>query len=97
MVAKKGIHSTEQGERPRNPPTNRRARRGSSVRPGEGQTAAGSNPLERVDCDMVCIQGGEAGGHTGDIASSVLIPQCVDVCRGKTSPLTGGIVSRVIG
>ena len=31
-------------------------------------------------------------GHTGAIATSVLIPQCVDACRGRTSPLHGGPV-----
>lgn len=31
--------------------------------------------------DMVCPQGGEGGGHTGDIANSVLIPAVVDVAR----------------
>lgn len=39
--------------------------------------------------DIICAQGSEAGGHTGDIATTVLIPQCVDECRGKVSPLTG--------
>eukprot|EP00929_Paragymnodinium_shiwhaense_P066703 TRINITY_DN33490_c0_g1_i2.p1 TRINITY_DN33490_c0_g1~~TRINITY_DN33490_c0_g1_i2.p1 ORF type:complete len:334 (-),score=75.51 TRINITY_DN33490_c0_g1_i2:123-1124(-) len=39
--------------------------------------------------DMICAQGGEGGGHTGDIATSVLLPLCVDACRGKKSPLTG--------
>ena len=39
--------------------------------------------------DIICAQGSEAGGHTGDIATTVLIPQCVDACRGKMSPLTG--------
>merc|ERR1712032_1305568 len=33
--------------------------------------------------------GGEGGGHTGDIATSILIPKVVDACRGKISPLTG--------
>merc|ERR1719471_2574702 len=42
-----------------------------------------------VGVDLICAQGGEAGGHTGDIATSVLIPGCVDACKGKTSPLTG--------
>merc|ERR1719399_2571327 len=28
--------------------------------------------------DIICAQGGEAGGHTGDIATSVLIPKVVD-------------------
>ncbi len=40
-------------------------------------------------CDIICAQGTEAGGHTGDLATSVLIPATVDVCAGKESPLTG--------
>mmetsp|Transcript_91318 Transcript_91318/g.221739 ORF Transcript_91318/g.221739 Transcript_91318/m.221739 type:complete len:409 (+) Transcript_91318:109-1335(+) len=35
-------------------------------------------------------QGGEGGGHTGEVATSILIPKVVDLCRGKTSKLTGG-------
>ncbi|KAI1852392.1 hypothetical protein JX265_003841 [Neoarthrinium moseri] len=31
--------------------------------------------------DLICAQGGEGGGHTGDIANSVLIPAVVDVAR----------------
>jgi len=40
-------------------------------------------------CDIICAQGGEGGGHTGDVASSILLPKCVDAVRGKTSSLTG--------
>lgn len=36
-----------------------------------------------VGMDVICAQGTEAGGHTGDIATLPLIPQCVDACRGK--------------
>lgn len=39
--------------------------------------------------DIVCAQGGEGGGHTGDIANSILIPTVVDVARKYNSPLTG--------
>ncbi|EOD50542.1 putative 2-nitropropane dioxygenase protein [Neofusicoccum parvum UCRNP2] len=39
--------------------------------------------------DIVCAQGGEGGGHTGDIANSILIPAVVDVARRYRSPLTG--------
>mmetsp|Transcript_85824 Transcript_85824/g.134205 ORF Transcript_85824/g.134205 Transcript_85824/m.134205 type:complete len:365 (-) Transcript_85824:83-1177(-) len=39
--------------------------------------------------DIICAQGGEGGGHTGDVATSILIPMVVDACRGKISPLTG--------
>eukprot|EP00656_Telonema_subtile_P001075 TRINITY_DN10513_c0_g1_i2.p1 TRINITY_DN10513_c0_g1~~TRINITY_DN10513_c0_g1_i2.p1 ORF type:complete len:382 (+),score=109.89 TRINITY_DN10513_c0_g1_i2:143-1288(+) len=47
--------------------------------------------------DMICVQGGEGGGHTGEIASSILIPMVVDACRGKLSPLTGKQVPVVAG
>lgn len=33
--------------------------------------------------DIICAQGTEAGGHTGDVATFPLIPQCVDLCRGQ--------------
>ena len=39
--------------------------------------------------DLICAQAGEAGGHTGDIPASLLIPACVDAVRGHRSPLTG--------
>ncbi|EGO60805.1 hypothetical protein NEUTE1DRAFT_76281 [Neurospora tetrasperma FGSC 2508] len=35
----------------------------------------------QLGVDMVCAQGGEGGGHTGDVANSVLIPSVVDVAR----------------
>lgn len=39
--------------------------------------------------DLICAQGGEGGGHTGSVPTSLLIPRCVDLCKGHTSPLTG--------
>jgi len=39
--------------------------------------------------DIICCQGGEGGGHTGDTPFSVLIPACVDICKNAISPLTG--------
>merc|ERR1711976_990888 len=39
--------------------------------------------------DIICAQGGEGGGHTGEVATSISIPMVVDLCRGKNSPLTG--------
>lgn len=45
-----------------------------------------------VGVDLICAQGGEGGGHTGDVATSILIPKVVDACRGRKSPLTGGPV-----
>jgi NAD(P)H-dependent flavin oxidoreductase YrpB (nitropropane dioxygenase family) len=39
--------------------------------------------------DIVCAQGGEGGGHTGDISGTILIPSVVDVARRYKSPLTG--------
>merc|ERR1712039_939257 len=42
--------------------------------------------------DFVIAQGYEAGGHTGDVATMVLIPQCVDACKGKISAFYGEAV-----
>ena len=39
--------------------------------------------------DMIIYQGGEGGGHTGDVPLSVLGPRVVDLVRGRKSPLTG--------
>ncbi|KAF8123790.1 2-nitropropane dioxygenase [Boletus edulis] len=39
--------------------------------------------------DIICAQGGEGGGHTGDIPFSILIPAVVDLCKNARSPLTG--------
>jgi NAD(P)H-dependent flavin oxidoreductase YrpB (nitropropane dioxygenase family) len=47
--------------------------------------------------DMICAQGGEGGGHTGDVPTSVLIPKVVDLCKGHVSPLNGGPVLVVAG
>jgi NAD(P)H-dependent flavin oxidoreductase YrpB (nitropropane dioxygenase family) len=46
--------------------------------------------------DMVCAQGGEGGGHTGDVATSVLVPAVVDVARGYRPPLLGGATALVV-
>merc|ERR1740130_92789 len=42
--------------------------------------------------DLICAQGGEGGGHTGEVATSILIPKVVDLVKGHVSPLTGGPV-----
>jgi NAD(P)H-dependent flavin oxidoreductase YrpB (nitropropane dioxygenase family) len=42
--------------------------------------------------DIICAQGGEGGGHTGDIPTTVLIPAVVEICNKAKSPLTGGPV-----
>jgi len=39
--------------------------------------------------DIICAQGGEGGGHTGDVATSILIPAVVDICKNKVSKFTG--------
>jgi NAD(P)H-dependent flavin oxidoreductase YrpB (nitropropane dioxygenase family) len=39
--------------------------------------------------DIICAQGGEGGGHTGDIPTTVLIPAVVQAVQGYKSPMTG--------
>jgi NAD(P)H-dependent flavin oxidoreductase YrpB (nitropropane dioxygenase family) len=42
-----------------------------------------------VGADLICAQGGEAGGHTGDIPFSILLSACAEICNRYTSPLLG--------
>ncbi|KAK5993853.1 putative nitronate monooxygenase [Cladobotryum mycophilum] len=46
--------------------------------------------------DIVCPQGGEGGGHTGDVANSVLIPAVVDVARQYKPPMLKGSTALVV-
>ena len=39
--------------------------------------------------DIICAQGGEGGGHTGHVPTTVLIPTVASICAGTKSPLTG--------
>ncbi|MDI1488714.1 MAG: hypothetical protein OHK93_007990 [Ramalina farinacea] len=48
-----------------------------------------------VGADMICAQGGEGGGHTGDVPTTILIPTVAQMCKGRKSPLTGGPVQVV--
>ncbi|KAA0090340.1 nitronate monooxygenase [Mycolicibacterium sp. P1-18] len=43
-----------------------------------------------IGVDIVIAQGHEAGGHTGEIASMVLIPEVVDALDGKAAVLAAG-------
>lgn len=46
--------------------------------------------------DIVCAQGGEGGGHTGDIPNSILIPSVVDVARQYRPKLLKGSTALVV-
>ncbi|KAI1327717.1 2-nitropropane dioxygenase [Xylariaceae sp. FL0255] len=46
--------------------------------------------------DMVCAQGGEGGGHTGEIANSILIPAVVDVARRYRPKMLNGSTALVV-
>lgn len=45
--------------------------------------------------DVICAQGGEGGGHTGDVPTSILIPTVVDLVKNTKSPLNGETVQVV--
>ena len=42
-----------------------------------------------VGADLICAQGGEGGGHTGDVPTTILIPTVAKMCAEAKSPLTG--------
>jgi NAD(P)H-dependent flavin oxidoreductase YrpB (nitropropane dioxygenase family) len=46
--------------------------------------------------DIVCAQGGEGGGHTGDIPNSILIPSVVDVARQYKPAMLKGQTALVV-
>lgn len=46
--------------------------------------------------DIICAQGGEGGGHTGNVANSVLIPAVVDVARRYKPPMLKGSTALVV-
>ncbi|KAL8800812.1 MAG: hypothetical protein Q9182_004920 [Xanthomendoza sp. 2 TL-2023] len=48
-----------------------------------------------VGADIICAQGGEGGGHTGDVPTTILIPTVAKMVKGRKSPMTGDQVQVV--
>ena len=46
--------------------------------------------------DIVCAQGGEGGGHTGEISGNILVPACVDIARRDQPPMLRGEPGMVV-
>ena len=44
--------------------------------------------------EVIVAQGTEAGGHTGEIATMVLVPQVVEACGGSVAVLAAGGIAR---
>lgn len=42
-----------------------------------------------IGVDLICAQGGEGGGHTGDVPTTVLIPTVAKLVAGHKSPMSG--------
>lgn len=53
------------------------------------------NKCLEVGVDMICAQGGEGGGHTGDVPTTILIPTVAQMVKGRKSPMTGDQVQVV--
>jgi NAD(P)H-dependent flavin oxidoreductase YrpB (nitropropane dioxygenase family) len=53
------------------------------------QTVAGAKQAAAAGVDAIIAQGGEAGGHTGSVATMALVPQAVDVA-GAIPVIAGG-------
>ena len=51
----------------------------------------------KVGVDIICAQGAEAGGHTGTIPTSILLPKCVDLCRNARMTLYPQYTVPVVG
>ncbi len=55
------------------------------------QTLAGAQIAAAAGVDVIIAQGGEAGGHTGGVATVALVPQAVDAAAGIPVLAAGGI------
>lgn len=55
------------------------------------QTVAGAKQAVAAGVDAIIAQGGEAGGHTGGVATMALVPQVVDLAGGTPVIAAGGI------
>lgn len=55
------------------------------------QTVAGAAQAASAGVDAIIAQGGEAGGHTGSVATLALVPQAVDAANGVPVLAAGGI------
>ena len=40
--------------------------------------------------DAVLVQGGEGGGHTGSVPTTILLPQVVDAVQGRVAVIAAG-------
>ena len=49
---------------------------------------------KQAGVEVIIAQGTEAGGHTGDIATLVLVPQVVEVCGSEVPVLAAGGITR---
>ena len=58
---------------------------------GKGQHAARH---KAAGVQLIVAQGTEAGGHTGDIATMVLVPQVVEACGDEVAVLAAGGIAR---
>ena len=54
-----------------------------------GQPRHAEKALE-LGVDIICAQGTEAGGHTGEVSTMVLLPQVVKLCAGKALVVGAG-------
>ncbi len=68
-------------------------RRGVTV---AGLVSSARHARKQVDAgvDVIVAQGGEAGGHTGEIATMVLVPEVVDAVGRSTLVLAAGGIGR---
>jgi NAD(P)H-dependent flavin oxidoreductase YrpB (nitropropane dioxygenase family) len=69
----------------------RRAKDAGIVVLHQVQTVAGAKEAVAAGVDAIIAQGGEAGGHTGSVATFALVPQVVDVAGDIPVLAAGGI------
>jgi NAD(P)H-dependent flavin oxidoreductase YrpB (nitropropane dioxygenase family) len=69
----------------------RRAKDAGMIVLNQVQTIAGAKKAVEAGVDVIIAQGGEAGGHTGSVATMAIVPQTVDIAGDIPVIAAGGI------
>ena len=89
LLVREGVKVASFAQAPRQDLVDRLHDGGVLVVPSIGAKRHAEKVLE-WGVDAVLVQGGEGGGHTGSVPTSLLVPQVVDVVQGAVPVIAAG-------
>ncbi|MEZ5435100.1 MAG: nitronate monooxygenase [Pseudomonadales bacterium] len=89
MVVKHGVRAVSYSRSPGKEMVKKLKDAGVICMPTIGLPKHAAKAIE-MGADAVTIQGGEGGGHTGAVPTTLLVPQVIDAVAGKVPVLAAG-------